>query len=181
MNSPIINPIFANLSLDRAAERPVYLQLADAILSMIRNGKLRSGQKLPGSRELANLLKINRITASKAYEELLTQGWLESAVGRGTFVSGHVAEHDPEKLKAIAASSSKVSGFTFQASNYPKAILETPFYNLHLDDGYPDPRLAPLKEFYRAYRNQLSRSGLYPKFGSYGNPAGPYVRPYLTT
>ncbi|WP_316748630.1 PLP-dependent aminotransferase family protein [Pedobacter gandavensis] len=174
MNSPIINPIFANLSLDRSAERPVYLQLADALLSMIRNGQVRSGQKLPGSRELAHLLKINRITVSKAYGELLTQGWLESAVGRGTFVSSHVADHDPEKLKAIAASPPKIPGFTFEANDYLQPILETALPDLHLDDGYPDPRLAPLKEFYRAYRNQLSRSGLYPKFGSYGNPAGPY-------
>ena len=175
MNSPIINPIFTNLKIDRSAERSVYLQLADELLAMIRSGKLCSGQKLPGSRDLANLLKINRITVSKAYEELLMQGWLETAVGRGTFVSSHVAEQDPERLKSITTSALKVAGFTFQTSSYPKPILETPLFNLHLDDGYPDPRLAPLKEFYRAYRSQLSRSGLYPKFGCYGNPAGPYA------
>lgn len=175
MSSPIVNPIFTSLSIDRSAERAVYLQLADALLTMIRSGNLRSGHKLPGSRALSQLLKINRITVSKAYEELLTQGWLETAVGSGTFVSSHVAEHDPEKLKAAAVASSKVAGFTFQASSYPKPIVESPSYHLHLDDGYPDPSLAPLKEFYRAYRNQLTRSGLYSKFGNYGNPAGPYV------
>jgi len=174
MNSPIINPIFASLSIDRSAERSVYLQLADALLAMIRSGNLRSGQKLPGSRDLASLLTINRITVSKAYEELIMQGWLETAVGRGTFVSSHVAEHDPEKLKAITPGPSKTAGFTFQASKYLNPILEMPQYDLHLDDGYPDPSLAPLKEFYRAYRSQLNRSSLYPKLGSYGNPAGPY-------
>ncbi|MBB6270589.1 GntR family transcriptional regulator/MocR family aminotransferase [Pedobacter cryoconitis] len=173
MNSPIINQLFADLSFDRSAERPVYLQLADALLSLIRNGQLRSGQKLPGSRDLANLLKINRITAAKAYEELQMQGWLESAIGRGTFVSTHVADHNPEMLKAITPASSKLAGFTFHPRDFPDRIPEIPLYGLHLDDGYPDPRLAPLKEFYRAYRNQLTRSGLYPKFGNYGNPAGP--------
>ncbi|WP_316838678.1 PLP-dependent aminotransferase family protein [Pedobacter gandavensis] len=175
MSSPIVNPLFANLSFDRSAERAVYLQLADALLLMIRTGKLRSGQKLPGSRDLANLLKINRITASKAYEELHMQGWLETAVGRGTFISSHVAEHQAERLKEMTPSSSKLAGFLVPSSDYPTGTLEIPAAELHLDDGYPDPRLAPLKEFYRAYRNQLSRSGLYPKFGSYGNPAGPYA------
>lgn len=174
MNSPIVNQLFADLSFDRSAERAVYLQLADTLLSLIRGGKLRSGQKLPGSRDLADLLKINRITATKAYEELQMQGWLESAVGRGTFVSSHVADHAPEKLKSITSTSSKTAGFTFQPRDYPDKIIETIVPDLHLDDGYPDPRLAPLKEFYRAYRNQLTRSGLYPKFGNYGNPAGPY-------
>lgn len=54
---------------------------------------------------------------------------------------------------------------------YPK-VIDTFFPELHLDDGYPDPRLAPLKEFYLAYRGQLTRSGLYQKFGAYDNPAG---------
>lgn len=175
MDSPITRQIISNLSFDRSAERSVYLQLADAILSLIRSGKLRSGQKLPGSRDLAALLKINRITAAKAYEELQMQGWLESAVGRGTFVSSHVADHHPETLNIITSTSSKIAGFSFHPSNYSAGITEAAVPDLHLDDGYPDPRLAPLQEFYRSYRNQLTRSGLYPKFGSYGNPAGPYA------
>jgi GntR family transcriptional regulator/MocR family aminotransferase len=174
MDSPILNQIISGLSLDRGAERSVYLQLADALLLMIKGGKLRSGQKLPGSRDLATILQINRITVSKAYEELQMQGWLESAVGRGTFVSSHVPDHQPETWKVVTPASSKMTGFTFHPSNYPGGVVETTLTALHLDDGYPDPGLAPLKEFYRAYRNQLTRSGLYHKFGSYGNPAGPY-------
>lgn len=174
MNSPIITQLFANLSFDRSAERAVYLQLSDALLSLIRSNQLHSGQKLPGSRELAALLKINRITAAKAYEELQMQGWLESSIGRGTFISAHVADHHPETLKATTSTSSKIAGFIFHPRDYPTSILEKPISGLHLDDGYPDPKLSPLKEFYRAYRNQLTRSGLYPKFGNYGNPAGPY-------
>jgi GntR family transcriptional regulator/MocR family aminotransferase len=175
MDSPIIHQVLANISFDRTVERAVYLQLADALLSLIRSGKLLSGQKLPGSRDLATLLKINRITVAKAYEELQMQGWLESTVGRGTFVSTHLADHHPETLKTTASTSLKIAGFSFHSMNYPYSIAEAAVPDLHLDDGYPDPRLAPLQEFYRAYRNQLTRSGLYPKFGGYGNPAGPYA------
>lgn len=173
MDSPILGSIFSRLRLDAAAERPVYLQLADGILSFIKQGKLRTGQKLPSSREVANLLQINRITVSRAFEELQLQGWLESFVGRGTFVSAHIPEPEPKVLRNTAAQTpQKKARFPIPSTahlNSPFAVVTT---ELHLDDGFPDPRLAPLKELYRAYRNQLTRSGLYHKFGSYGDPAG---------
>jgi GntR family transcriptional regulator/MocR family aminotransferase len=127
MDSPIINQVLTGLSFDRSAERAVFLQLADALLSLIKSGALRSGQKLPSSRDLADLLKINRITASKAYEELEMQGWLESFVGKGTFVSTHLADHHPEILKETTSVSLKTAGFSFLSSNYPDGLLETPY------------------------------------------------------
>ncbi|BAV05998.1 GntR family transcriptional regulator / MocR family aminotransferase [Filimonas lacunae] len=173
MGSPITEQIIAAITLDSSHERAVYLQLADAILVLVREGKLRSGQKLPGTRDVAALLHINRITVSKAYEELQMQGWLESTVGRGTFVSAHIADHQPKALgKKQVAGPVKKAGFTIPSISYPDIVKPSSTLPLHLDDGYPDPRLAPLPEFYRAYRNQLTRSGLYYKFGGYGHPAG---------
>ncbi|NIG55196.1 PLP-dependent aminotransferase family protein [Chitinophaga sp. Cy-1792] len=165
--------IFSAIQLDHHAERAVYLQLADAILEFIRSGHLRTGEKLPSSRELASLCRINRITASKAFEELVLQGWLTSHVGKGTFVSAAVPELQPNQLgtppvKTVPAK----AGFDIYNMDYLGPLPVTASAALHLDDGLPDPRLAPLKELYRSYRSQLTRSGLYSKFGAYGNPDG---------
>lgn len=174
MDSPILLQIFGNIQLDSAAGRALYLQLADHILSFIKEGKLRPEQKLPASRELSALLNINRLTASRAYEELQTQGWLESFVGRGTFVSAHIPEPELKALKGLLKPIAlETAGFAIHPKSYlnnPISVITT---ELHLDDGFPDPRLAPLKELYRAYRNQLNRSGMYQRFGSYGFPDGP--------
>lgn len=174
MNSPIFLQLFRAISFDPSSGRAIYLQLSDAILSLIKKGELRSGQKLPGSREVAALLKINRITVAKAYGELQTQGWLETLMGSGTFVSSHIVDHLPENLGgSLVPASLESAGFSIQPMSYLDDAFDNPVTELHLDDGYPDPRLAPLKEFYRAYRTQLTRSGLYDKFGSYSNAAGP--------
>lgn len=165
--------MFSSVPLDTAAGKAIYLQLADAILAWIRAGKLEPGQKLLSSRELAELLGINRITVSRAYEELQVQGWVESATGRGTFVTAHIPGLQPRPLRSRTSSALQQAGFTFNAFDYPPDKEHVPKADLHLDDGYPDPRQAPLKELYRAYRNQLTRSGLYHKFGSYGSAAGP--------
>ena len=160
--------------LDVSGQRAVYLQLADAILDLIRQSRLRPGQKLPSSRNIASILGINRITVSKGLEELQLQGWLESFVGRGTFVSAHIPEPHPKKLPGNAIKKVRqVAGFAVNTQNYIQNPVFVPRAALHLDDGYPDPRLAPLKELYRAYRGQLTRSGLYHKFGSYSSPNGP--------
>ncbi|UPK68155.1 PLP-dependent aminotransferase family protein [Chitinophaga filiformis] len=173
MGSPILTRVFHDIHLEHAAERPVYLQLADAILSLIKKGTLRPGLKLPSSRDVAGQLQINRITVSRAYEELQMQGWLESAVGRGTFVTSHIPEPAPGTLKhAPTNNASQTAGFRLPDQQYLEVLPTFINSELHLDDGFPDPKLAPLKELYRAYRSQLTRSGLYNKFGKYGQPDG---------
>lgn len=171
MDSPILNGLFSRIKVNTGAERPVYLQLSDRILALIRQGKLKPGQRLPSSRTVAALLSLNRLTVSRAYEELQLQGWLEGFVGRGTFVPAHIPEPDPKKL-STAGQARKTAGFTIGEQHYIPNPYFIPKAPLHLDDGYPDPSLAPLKEIYRAYRNQLTRSGLYRKFGGYSFPDG---------
>jgi GntR family transcriptional regulator/MocR family aminotransferase len=161
--------------LHASLERAIYLQLADALQLLIKTGQLAAGQKLPGTREAAAWLQLNRITVNKAYEELQMQGWLESAVGKGTFVAARLPGLAPASLQALPVNTSrKTAGFTL---NHKPWLADAPVYpgtRLHLDDGFPDPQLAPLAELYRAYRSQLTRSSsLYPRFGSYSHPTGP--------
>ncbi|MDF2193553.1 PLP-dependent aminotransferase family protein [Paraflavitalea sp. CAU 1676] len=174
MHSPLLDRLFSNITTTPSAERAQYLQLADGILRLIKQGKLRPEQKLPGSRELATLLNLNRITINRALEELQIQGWLESFVGKGTFVSAHIPEHEPVALHNTSArNAGKKAGFDIPARDYLDRAPTLINTKLHLDDGFPDPRLAPLQELYRAYRSQLTRSGLYHNFGSYSQPDGP--------
>lgn len=74
------------VQLDVHSDIPLYKQLVEGMRSMISSGQLVSGQKLPSSRELAKTLAISRFTASKAYEELIRQGCLETQPASGTFV-----------------------------------------------------------------------------------------------
>jgi GntR family transcriptional regulator/MocR family aminotransferase len=173
MNSPILESIFSHFKLNSKAEKPIYLQLTEEILSSIKQGKLKTGQRLPSTRVISTLLNINRITVSKAFDELQSQGWLESFTGRGTFISSHIPEIDPEKLHTKTINKTqKTAGFSINQQMHLQNPYFIPTTELNFDDGYPDPNLAPLKELYRAYRNQLTRSGLYHKFGSYSYPDG---------
>ncbi|MGH3239116.1 MAG: GntR family transcriptional regulator, partial [Spirillospora sp.] len=60
----------------------IYRQLRAAIL----DGRLRPGEALPPTRELARRLEISRNTVGVAYDRLGAEGFLTSRVGAGTFV-----------------------------------------------------------------------------------------------
>lgn len=174
MSSPIVMSIFESFQINTSINRPIYLQLSDFILINIKSGKLKAIQKLPSSRELAIILNINRITISKAYDELEIQGWLRRAVGKGTFVSSHIPKLEPRALHSdVVVSPLLKAGFDIQSKHNLDAILAiNDNTELHLDDGFPDPRLIPIKELYRACQGQLKRGNLYYKFGNYGSPNG---------
>ena len=67
--------------------KPIYEQITSQIKHAIMNGELKSGDPLPSMRALAKDRHISVITTQKAYEDLQRDGFIESAAGRGTFVS----------------------------------------------------------------------------------------------
>ena len=66
---------------------PIYEQIKNAIREEILKGSLKSGEKLPSVRNLARELSISILTVKKAYDELESEGFIESRQGLGTFVS----------------------------------------------------------------------------------------------
>ena len=66
--------------------KAVYLQLVDQVRTAVASGAVRAGDALPTIRALAEQLRVNRNTVAKAYAELESQGVIETAVGRGSFV-----------------------------------------------------------------------------------------------
>ncbi|MBL0188357.1 MAG: winged helix-turn-helix transcriptional regulator [Candidatus Obscuribacter sp.] len=79
-----------DINLSLADERtPLYRRIVDAISGAIESGKLKAGDKLPTNRELASKLKIDRSTASRAYDELSSRGLIKSHVGPWHFCRVH--------------------------------------------------------------------------------------------
>jgi GntR family transcriptional regulator len=66
--------------------KPVYLQVVDQVRAAVASGVLRAGDALPSIRPLAEDLRVNRNTVAKAYDELESQGVIETLAGKGCFV-----------------------------------------------------------------------------------------------
>jgi GntR family transcriptional regulator / MocR family aminotransferase len=70
----MLRPWDLKIVLRKGAKAAVFLQIAHAIIDEIKLGRLAPGTALPGSRELAESLEINRKTVIQAYAELEAQG-----------------------------------------------------------------------------------------------------------
>lgn len=91
----------SDLKIDRNGEIPIGVQLAWALRARIGDGRLEAGQRLPGLRELAELLGINANTARAVYQRLEQEGLIDSRQGTGTFVASVTQE--PSAVGQIAA------------------------------------------------------------------------------
>ena len=76
------------IPLDGRSPQPLYEQIYQYIKDEIRSGKRRAGERLPSTRMLANHLKISRCTTQMAYEQLLSEGYIESVPARGILSRG---------------------------------------------------------------------------------------------
>ncbi len=90
---------------------PLYRQLQQHFMQLIRTGVLAQGEKLPATRELAGLLGLNRTTVSAAYELLESGGLISGHVGRGSFVTGlPLPDHSAVDWEALLQSPIPASG-----------------------------------------------------------------------
>lgn len=87
VGNAVLRPWDIRFAVQRNASAPIHSQIANHIIVSIQLGHLTAGMALPGSRELAATLNINRKTAMHAYDELIATGWLECTNKRGTFVA----------------------------------------------------------------------------------------------
>lgn len=136
----------------------VYLQIADQMVNLIREGILRPGAALPSSREMSKLLKVHRKTIVAAYEELYAQDWIETIPRKGIYVSQHLPEIKPRSWKANAATPAygDKTGFSFSpVLQYPVPGVQLNKQRLIINDGFPDVRLAPVAEIFREIRSLM--------------------------
>ncbi|WP_131738684.1 MocR-like pyridoxine biosynthesis transcription factor PdxR [Actinomadura roseirufa] len=138
----------------------IYRQLRAAIL----DGRLRAGEALPPTRELARRLEISRNTVGVAYDRLAAEGFLTSRVGAGTFVQ----EAGPARRGAPSASPLRPRPVWAEISAWPAPM---PGLTWDFRAGLPDVRLFPYESWRRIMAGRLRPSALADPAAA-GDPAG---------
>ncbi len=152
----MLRPWKLEIRINTNSNKAIYIQIADAIIEAVKSSKLNKGDALPGSRKLAELLKVNRNTVIEALDILLSEGWLIAKERKGTFVADILPDTKESKTK--------------ERNKIEKKEIEVK-PNLIFDDGLPDSRLAPMNEIARAYRQIFNRKSRWQIMG-YSNELG---------
>lgn len=157
---------FANLiTINKTANISVYQQIANQLVGLIRRRTLKSESKLPSSRELADVLHVHRKTIVAAYNEIQMQGWVIALPRKGIFVASVLPELTPKKWEKHnpLGDLSKSTPFFYKVNTHYVAepLTDLSRYDWIIDDGLPDPRLAPLEVLIRAYKMRMRKNYLF--------------------
>lgn len=77
---------------------PLYVQIAESLMSRIQSGELSPGDRLPPERALSEMLGVNRLTLRRALRVLAGEGLLLRRQGKGTYIARPKIERHAGRL-----------------------------------------------------------------------------------
>ena len=169
-------PFQLPIIVSRDVAEPLQMQIYRQIRKFIGEGCLEVGARLPAIRALAELTGVSRNTVVLAYEQLIMEGYLETAAGKGTYVSQLLPD------RCLLPSDDRLPSDSVeerQAHRFPPSFIgrrqivaremrNPPEFDFWV--GRPDPRNFPIKD----WRELINRNLLHGQshLTDYGNPAG---------
>ena len=99
------------MSSSRFANRPLYLQLRDALAERIAGGQWKPGSAIPNESDLAREFGVSAGTMRKALDMMEAERLLTRRQGRGTFVNDQTADEFAARFSNLrAADGSRICG-----------------------------------------------------------------------
>ena len=141
--------MFHWLNLDRSKTISLQEQLVVKMRARIQSGLLAAGEALPSTRELAQDLGVSRNTIIAAYDRLLGEGYLESQLRSGIFVSSDLSVRQAKH----ATTCSPLHALTPADQ---EVVLRGP---LPFRPSQPDVRLFPIALWNRIRNRELRTIG----------------------
>jgi len=83
-------------------------QVAQELLRLIAKGELAPGDRLPGERQLAALMKVSRVSVRAALQQLKAQGIVDAVQGGGTRVVANAEEVNAGLVQLVRADASNL-------------------------------------------------------------------------
>jgi len=116
------------LDVDRTGI-PLAQQIQERLRVAIREGRLLGGERLPSTRQLAASLGVSRGTVVEVYEQLVAEGYVDSAVGSGTRVA-------------------RIPGVERRdRTTVPPSAAMRPTFEIDFEYGIPDLGSVPLRDW----------------------------------
>lgn len=114
--------------------KPIYEQITSQIKAMIMSEELHTGDPIPSMRSLAKSIHVSVITVQKAYEDLQRDGFIETTVGRGSFVSAQNKNFYQEEQQRQAEEHLLQAAEIGRVSNIPLEKLVEMLSLFYLED-----------------------------------------------
>jgi GntR family transcriptional regulator/MocR family aminotransferase len=163
--------------LDRSAGQPLRAQLEASLREAIRGGRLRAGERLPSSRELARALGVSRGMVQDCYGQLLAEGYLTSRTGSATRVAPIGGQQAPGQQAGNQQAGGRQAGgqpvADPPAAPAPPRQPPEPPLIADFEHGVPDLSSFPRTDWAWAVKQACTEAT--PADLGYGDPRGSLV------
>lgn len=158
-------------------EQSLYQQLYDGLRQAILRGQLRAGARLPSTRELSTVLGVSRNTTMATFEQLVAEGYLESRVGDGTYVSAALPDELALVNRRVQPTNTLQQALAGEFSQRHRRITAAPMGGASDDflprafrTGIPALDMFPTKVWARLTAQRWRTAG--PELLTYGDACG---------
>jgi GntR family transcriptional regulator/MocR family aminotransferase len=146
------------INLDTQSAQTLQQQLYEELRQAILTGRLLPRQKIPSTRSLSQSLGISRTTVTQSYDQLLSEGYLESIVGSGTYVCAQIPDDllhsDPvQHAPPPPPASIRLSSYGDRLHHTPFTLQPSPEHPISFRYGQPALHHFPVA----LWRKLLSR------------------------
>ncbi|MET4569734.1 PLP-dependent aminotransferase family protein [Rhodanobacter soli] len=135
---------------------PQYGQLIRAMRTAILSGRIRSGSRLPATRELAQQLGLSRTTVLAAYEQLRAESFIEARVGSGSYVAELQIGQPPHQTERSITAPSR---YAHRARGIQDRKVAQAHQGLRYNLQYGNPLLNP--SLSEVWGRELARAATY--------------------
>ncbi len=121
-------------TIDKNSPIPLYFQIKEIMIELIKNETYQPGEKLPTEAEFCQSLDISRPTIRQAFQALEKAGYIERKKAKGTFVSSPKVEgyffqklnsfNDEMKLLGLTPSTKLLKQCIIQADEFLSSTLQ---------------------------------------------------------
>ncbi len=136
------------ITLDNRSTMPLHRQLYEEIRKSILMGRLTAGACVPSTRALASSLGVSRSTVTQSYDQLISEGYLQTIVGSGTKVSEQLPDDllqaAPPKTDKLGAQTRPSKTQSVKLSRYGESLDDIapfeppePAMSIHFKTGSP--------------------------------------------
>ncbi|WP_193197316.1 PLP-dependent aminotransferase family protein [Nostoc sp. MG11] len=109
------------IALDSNSALPLHQQLYQELRQAILSGRLSPERRVPSTRSLAQSLGVSRTTVTQSYEQLLSEGYLTTIVGSGTFVCAQLPD---DLLHSTPIESSQITRPPIKLNRYGAGLAQ---------------------------------------------------------
>ncbi|MFQ5528223.1 MAG: PLP-dependent aminotransferase family protein [Thermoanaerobaculia bacterium] len=163
--------ILSSATLDRSSELPLFRQLFVELRQAILEGHLPAEARLPSSRTLATELVVSRNTVIQAFDLLVDEGFVESRVGDGSYVSAEVGSRGVDSGGASVRTPSRKRPLSARGERQTRTVIPPRASSGGpLALGVPALDQFPLALWRRLAGRRLGRADT--ELMGYGDPAG---------